>query len=268
MTHIENVQHSAGAGATGNGSNPIQNDNPQVNSLVNFVIDAHGGRNRWRAFNKVTAKVVSGGYLWGMKGIELDDTPRRITSELRRQWTRVEPFGNSDWHLIYEPDRVVIEAQDGEIIAEQENPRETFAGHVWETPWTPLQLGYFNGYAMWTYYNLPFLLGESGFKASEIPSIKYDGLVLKGLRVRFPQNIHTHSTEQSLYFDESGMLRRQDYQVDIAGKFQATHLISDYIDVQGLKFPAKRRVHPRNEDGTIQFDKTAVSIDLFDFELG
>jgi hypothetical protein len=45
-------------------------------------------------------------------------------------------------------DRVVIETQAGEIIAEQENPRETFAGHAWETPWTPVQLGYFNGYAM------------------------------------------------------------------------------------------------------------------------
>ena len=37
--------------------------------------------------------------------------------------------------------RVVIETQTGEVIAQQDNPRETFAGHAWETPWTPLQLG-------------------------------------------------------------------------------------------------------------------------------
>src|SRR5688572_33172285 len=123
--------------------------------------------------------------------------------------------------MIYRPDRVVIETQAGEIIAEQENPRETFAGHAWETPWTPVQLGYFNGYAMWTYYNLPFLLDEPVIKTTEIPSINQDGLVLKGLRVRFPENIHTHSTEQSLYFDESGLLRRQDYEVDVAGKNRA-----------------------------------------------
>jgi hypothetical protein len=163
---------------------------------------------------------------------------------------------------------VVIEAQDGEIIAEQEHPRKTFAGHAWETPWTPLQLGYFNGYAMWTYYNLPFLLGEPGIEAAEIPSIEHDGLVLQGLRVRFPDNIHTHSTEQNLYFDESGLLRRQDYEVDVAGKNRAAHLISEYSDVQGLKFPTKRRVFVRNEDGTLRRDRILVSIDLFDFELG
>ena len=102
------------------------------------------------AVSKVRSIVVSGGFLWGMKGIELDDTPRAITSEFRRQWTRVEPFGQADWHMLYEPTRVVIETQAGEVVAQQDDPRETFAGHAWETPWTPLQLVYFNGYAMWT----------------------------------------------------------------------------------------------------------------------
>ena len=27
---------------------------------------------RWRTFTSVTAKVVSGGFLWSMKGIEID----------------------------------------------------------------------------------------------------------------------------------------------------------------------------------------------------
>jgi hypothetical protein len=124
--------------------------------------------------------------------------PRSITSEFGRQWTRVEPFGQADWHMLYEPNRVVIETQAGEVVAQQDNPRETFAGHAWETPWTPLQLAYFNGYAMWTYYNLPFLLGEPAVEATEIPSIADGDSVLRGLRVRFPQEIHSHSPEQSL----------------------------------------------------------------------
>jgi hypothetical protein len=238
-----------------------------TNTLVAEVLAAHGGLDRWCNFNKVTAKVVTGGYLWGMKGIEIDDTPRAMTSEFRRQWTHTEPFGNSDWHMIFEPDRAVIKTQAGEIIAEQKNPRETFAGHAWETPWTPVQLGYFNGYAMWTYYNLPFLLGDPAFEVTEVPSITHEGLLLRGLRVGFPQNIHTHCPEQSLYFDQGGLLRRHDYQVDVAGKSRAAHLISEYVDVQGLQFPTKRRVFIRNEDGTPQLDDMPVSADLFDFEL-
>ncbi len=162
-----------------------------------------------------------------MKGLDVDATPRIMTSAFRRQWTRTEPFGHRDWHMTYEPGRVAITSKAGEIIAEQENPRESFVGHAWETPWTPLQLAYFNGYAMWTYYNLPFVLGEPDFTVAEIPSLTQDRLLLRGLRVRFPPDVHTHCAEQQLYFDASGLLRRQDYEVDVAGKTRAAHLISN-----------------------------------------
>jgi hypothetical protein len=191
-----------------------------------------------------------------------------MTAELGRQVILIEPFGDPDWHMTYTPDRVVIETRTADIIAEQANPRDTFVGHDWTTPWTPTQLAYFSGYAMWNYFNLPFLLREPGFGLREIPSIEQDGQSLSGLQVQFPQNIHTHSPLQNLYFDETGLLRRQDYQVDIAGGNTAGHLISDYIDVEGLKFATKRRVFVRNEDGSLQLDSMPVSIDLFDFKLG
>jgi len=114
---------------------------------------------------------------------------------------------------------------------------------------------------------LPFALGEPDYEVTEIPSIDQDGLLLRGLRVRFPPNIHTHCREQSLYFEDRGLLRRQDYEVDVAGKFRAGHLISEYVDVQGLLFANKRRVFGRNEDGTLQLEKMPVSVDLFDFQL-
>jgi hypothetical protein len=236
-------------------------------TLLAEVLDAHGGLERWRKFTKVSATVVSGGFLWSMKGIDIDDAPRTMASAFRRQWTRTTPFGNADWHMTYEPGRVVIESRAGDVIAEQNNPRETFAGHVWETPWTPVQLGYFNGYAMWTYYNLPFVLGESGFEVAEIPEVVHDGLRLRGLRVRFPHDVHTHCREQSLYFDADGLLRRHDYEVDVAGKAGAAHLVGEYVDVQGLRLPTRRRVFLRNGDGTLQRDRPVVTIDLSDFHL-
>ena len=137
-------------------------------SLLTTVLDAHGGAERWRSFDRVTANVASGGFLWAMKGIDLDGAPRRMTSDFKRQRTRTEPFGNPDWHMTYQPDRVAIETAAGDIVAEQLAPRVTFDGHVWETPWTPLQLGYFNGYAMWTYLTTPFLTAMPGFEVTEI----------------------------------------------------------------------------------------------------
>ena len=88
-------------------------------TLLTEVLDAHGGLDRWRRFSAMKASVVSGGFLWAMKGFPLDDTPRLITADFGRQWTRVEPFGQADWHMLYEPARVVIETQAGEVVAHQ-----------------------------------------------------------------------------------------------------------------------------------------------------
>lgn len=236
-------------------------------TLLAEVLDAHGGLDTWRKFTTVTASVVSGGFLWSMKGIDIDDAPRALASTFRRQWTRIAPFGNANWHMTYEPNHVVIESGAGEVIAEQHNPRETFAGHTWETPWTPAQLGYFQGYAMWTYYNLPFVIGEPGFEVAEIPSLTQDGQSLTGLCVSFPREAHTHCAEQSLYFDDRGLLRRHDYEVDVAGKRRAAHLVGEYVDVQGLRLPTRRRVFLCNADGTLQLDRAVVTIDLSDFRL-
>jgi hypothetical protein len=236
-------------------------------SLLTTVLDAHGGAERWRSFDGVSAKVVSGGFLWGMKGFELDSAPRRMTSEFKQQLTRTEPFGNPDWRMTYQPDRVTIETVAGDMVAEQLAPRDTFDGHAWETPWTPLQLGYFNGYAMWTYYNLPFLLGEPGVQTTDIPSIALDGRTLRGLRAEFSTGIHTHCPIQQLYFDDEGLLRRHDYQVDVAGGTLAAQFVSDYVEVQGLRFPTRRRVFMRNGVGTLATDRVLVSVDLSDFEL-
>ena len=106
-------------------------------SLLTTVLDAHGGAERWRSFDRVTANVASGGFLWAMKGIALDSAPRRMTSDFKRQRMRTEPFGSPEWHMTYQPDQVAIETVAGEIVAEQARPRETFDGHAWETPWTP-----------------------------------------------------------------------------------------------------------------------------------
>ena len=114
---------------------------------------------------------------------------------------------------------------------------------------------------------MPFLIGDASVDVAEIPSVKQDGVWLRGLGIRLPANIHTHSPEQQLYFDDRGLLRRQDYQVDVAGKARAAHLVSRYVDVRGLQLPPSRRVFMRNVDGTLQLDKMPVSVDLSEFEL-
>ena len=106
---------------------------------------------------------------------------------------------------------------------------------------------------MWTYYNLPFLLGEPGVETTEIPSITLDGAALRGLRAEFSPDIHTHCPAQQLYFDDDGLLRRHDYQVDVAGGtprgafgLRLRRRAGPAAPNAATGLPAERRRHVRN----------------------
>jgi hypothetical protein len=55
-----------------------------MNSLAKLAIDAHGGLDRWKQFETVSAHLVQGGMLWQIKGQAgtLDKT--NVTVGLRR----------------------------------------------------------------------------------------------------------------------------------------------------------------------------------------
>jgi len=63
-----------------------------MNSLLQLTIDAHGGLERWRRFEYVTAHLRSGGILRRLKHQQgvLDDVNVRVA--LRREWTSHSPF--------------------------------------------------------------------------------------------------------------------------------------------------------------------------------
>lgn len=234
-------------------------------ALLKEALDAHGG-DRWRQFTGVASTIVSGGKLWGLKGAPIISVPRRATSEFRRQWTRVAPFGEPDWTMTWTPEHIDITDGQGAIIAQRDHGRDSF-DRRYDAPWDSLNLAYFNGYAMWTYHSFPFVFAEPGYAVREIESIAHEGKMLRGLSVRLPEGIHSHSREQRFYFSSDGLLRRHDYEVDIWANTPAAHFLSDYVDVNGLKFPQRRRVFARQPDGRPDWDFSLVTIDLSDYTL-
>ncbi|USU06567.1 hypothetical protein NF699_07895 [Sphingomonadaceae bacterium OTU29LAMAA1] len=238
-----------------------------MDDLVSTLIESHGGLARWHSFETLTASLKQGGALWQLKGKSgvLDETT--VTVGLRREWASHAPFGDPSRKTDFTPGRVAILSSNGDVLDELEQPRSSFAGHTLETPWTDPQLAYFAGEAMWTYLNLPFLLAEPGVEAEEIESWQESEEKWRRLRVRFPANISTHSTEQILYVDAAGLLKRHDYDVEIAGGTPGAHLISEYREVQGIMVPTRRRIFPRQPDGHAMTDMLVVSIDLDNIHL-
>jgi len=239
-----------------------------MNSLAQLTIDAHGGLERWRQFEQVSAHLVQGGVLWQLKGVSgyLDET--NVTVGLRSEWTSHSPFRVVGRRSRFEPGLVAIEADDGSNRGVLPEPRRSFTGHTLEPPWTDMQLAYFAGCAMWTYLNTPFLLAWPGVVCEELSPWKENGESWRRLAIHYPDSIATHSSRQTLYIDQSGLLKRHDYDVEIAGGTPGAHYIDAYVNVSGIKFPTRRRIFGRNGDGRINPDPLVVTIDLSKIQLG
>ena len=87
--------------------------------LLDAVLTAHGGLDRWRQFSSMEATIVSGGELWQIKGQPQDPAPRRMSVALQREWASVQPFGAPDQKTDFTPERVAIERLDGQVVAER-----------------------------------------------------------------------------------------------------------------------------------------------------
>ena len=235
-----------------------------MSDLLETVIEAHGGLERWTRLERVSARLIQGGALWALKGQAgvLDDVV--VTASLHEERVSHRPFGAPDRRSAFTPERVAIENADGAVIEALDAPRSSFAGHTVETPWSTLQLAYFVGTAMWTYLTQPFSFALAGFESRELDPWDEAGRELRRLRVAWPSYLATHNTEQTLYFDDEALLVRHDYDVEISGGTTAAHYVSDYEDVSGVRLPTKHRIFPRTPDGQSLTEPLIVSIDVSD----
>jgi hypothetical protein len=64
-----------------------------MSELLDLVLRAHGGLDRWRKFNMVSAMIVGGGGLLPMKGLEVDPTPLKGRSRSMRKVQSSVPSG-------------------------------------------------------------------------------------------------------------------------------------------------------------------------------
>lgn len=115
------------------------------------------------------------------------------------------------------------------------------------TPWDDLHLLTFAGYALHNYLTFPFNLLWPGFESREVDSHVENGEKWRVLEVKFPDYYPAHSKTQLFYFDESFMLRRNDY-APAAFKRAAAHYSFDAQEFDGLKIPMLRRVVMRKSN--------------------
>lgn len=236
-----------------------------MSDLVDFVIDAHGGLDRFNRLSFLTARLEQGGILWSLKGQEGTLAQAQVKIDLHREWSSHWPFAPTRNHSVFTPGLVRIEDESGALVEELADPRASFAGFEMETPWSAPQLGYFAGYTMWTYLTSPFLLKRPGVVATEIDSWGENGETWRRLKVEFPQDIATHSRVQYFYFDDRGLIRRHDYEVEIQGNNAAARYLHDPVKVDGITLYSTMRIVPNTPTNVPMDAPEIVTIALSDY---
>src|SRR5215831_17788719 len=84
-----------------------------MSELLTKVLDAQGGLERWRSYNKVEATIVAGGGFFALKGALMDADPRRLTVSLHEERATLSNFGAADQRIMFTPGRIAVEKLDG-----------------------------------------------------------------------------------------------------------------------------------------------------------
>lgn len=181
-------------------------------TLLDRVIVAHGGLGRWQDTAAIEMELSAGGIAFASKGQR---------NALRAVHATVSTHGQT----------VELETPDWQRSFSNAIP------HPAGLRWTTDDIAAFTAAALWTYVSLPYVLPSFDIDVDE-----------QGQRIQvvIPDTIRTHSPEQTIHINRSGLIERHDYTALAFGRLaSATQLLSDYIDVDGLLLATRRRVHPR-----------------------
>ncbi|WP_414447658.1 hypothetical protein AB4851_13720 [Burkholderia sp. 22PA0099] len=241
-----------------------------MTDLVSTTIAAHGGLDAWRGVERVSANFRASGVSLKQRGPVAEaftQLPGRVAIDTRMQKMTFAPFIAPEQRGIYLPGRTSVESMDGTLLEALDDPRGSLAQLVPGTPWSASQLLYFVGYSLWMYLTLPYNFLMDGVQCEEIEPLIENGETWRALKVTYPASFPSHSTEQIHYFDATGMMRRQDYSVDVRQDLSASHYIDGYREFDGFMFATERRIYLRGPDGQPMRDKLLISASLDDFKI-
>jgi hypothetical protein len=230
-------------------------------ALLEEILDAHGGRSRWRNVEKIEFSLSSGGFAFTSKfqPFSLRNLSVAVSPHARK--VVLNGFDGKDPYGIWEPLHVRILNEGHTLISERWRPRQRFGRFAKRLWWDKLDILYFAGYALWNYLSFPFILDLPGVSLLERENSGELGSHL--LEATFDPEIPTHSASQSFHVSASRELVRHDYTADVISSWARAAnccLASELVD--GFRFYTRRRVYPTVAGGTAIRFPTLVWINL------
>jgi hypothetical protein len=207
-------------------------------ALLERVVDAYGGADRWRDISVIEAELSAGGLLLAWKRGRAGRFDRlRVVADVHRQQIRYPAFHEGMDGVLRGHD-VSLETSDGPVMRRQ-GARARFPYGQRLLHWDALDMMYFFGYAIWNYLTFPALLLRADMRWEQTGEQLLTGT--------FPAELATHCPRQTFRIDpETGLVDQHHYTAEVFGPgwARACHLTSEYREADGIRYASHRRVHP------------------------
>jgi hypothetical protein len=105
-----------------------------MNELLKLAVDGYDGLARWNRIKTVKASMSVEGALSEAKGHLAEMKDLRVEARLQEHRLVIHYVG-FDKRSVFTGSRVNVETENGRLLDFRENPRSSYAGHVFETPW-------------------------------------------------------------------------------------------------------------------------------------
>jgi hypothetical protein len=232
--------------------------------LLQEVIDAAGGLNRWRRLDRFTAHLSINGGLLESKG------KGRLVRDVVVEGSTYEPslcvtgFTAPNRRALFRPERVAIERADGALLAERLDPLSAFAGHTGETPWDDLHLAYYCGCLIWPCLVFPFRLAEPDIEIFELPPEEKNGKERRRLKMELPAPFPALAREQVIHFDRGTLPDRVEHSATFANGKRLLEELSAHQKFSGIVLSTLRQGWFASEGKTARTRHADVEVEIFD----
>ena len=230
--------------------------------LLALAVEAHGGLARWNELTSVRGEFAIGGAIWGFKGVPDVLADITVALDLHTENVTLDPVGGPDTHTVFADGRLKLLSAAGDVVQSVDDPEAAMAALAYDAPWDALNAAYFASEAWWTYLTAPFLFTYPGFRTEEVAPFVEDGVSYRTLKVYFPDDVDSHTAQQFFHFDETGLLFRHTYTVDILDGATGANYPSEWKTIDGIAVPTVRRIYGYDENLQKVPEPVLVSIDI------
>ncbi len=218
-----------------------------THDLIERICLAHGGLDRWKMVESIELQLDIFGpiLITRFKSPWLSNITANVFTD--KPYVSIHNFPEEGHTGIFDGFQVYIFDQNDRIYSERNYSNAASLKSKPRLHWDHMDLIYFLGHALWSYSCSPYIFTQQGFECHQGDDLfNTDGSILSTLHVRYPGHIPAQSKQQVFYFDQKGLLCRNDYMAEASSPLAVgSQFCEAHKNFDGLVFPTRRTMFPR-----------------------